>query len=45
MFQFKRDFESDYVGPRDLDNARALNPERLDFHTWLVQKASRMPTS
>jgi uncharacterized protein YbjT (DUF2867 family) len=45
MFQFKRDFESDYVGHRDLDKTRALNPELLDFRTWLAQNANRIPIS
>jgi uncharacterized protein YbjT (DUF2867 family) len=45
MFQFKRDFESEYVGHRDLDKARALHPELLDFRTWLAQNASRIPIS
>ena len=45
MFQFKRDFESTYVGARDLDKARALNPELLDFRSWLAQNASRIPVS
>ena len=27
MFQFKRDFEDEYVGARDLEVARSLNPE------------------
>jgi uncharacterized protein YbjT (DUF2867 family) len=43
MFQFKRDFEADFVGARDLDLARELNPELADFDSWLAQNASRIP--
>jgi uncharacterized protein YbjT (DUF2867 family) len=43
MFQFKRDFESDYVGPRDLDRARALNPELKRFDAWLAENKERIP--
>jgi uncharacterized protein YbjT (DUF2867 family) len=43
MFQFKRDFEADFVGARDLELARSLNPELRDFDTWLAENASRIP--
>jgi uncharacterized protein YbjT (DUF2867 family) len=43
MFQFKRDFESYYCGVRNLEAARALNPELQDFRTWLARNKSRMP--
>ena len=43
MFQFKRDFEADYVGPRDLDVARSLDPELQTFDAWLAQNASLIP--
>jgi len=43
MFQFKRDFEADYVGARDLNVARSLNPELQDFDTWLAANASLIP--
>ncbi|TMM10972.1 MAG: NmrA/HSCARG family protein [Actinobacteria bacterium] len=43
MFQFKRDFEAEYVGPRDLDYARTLNPELQDFDTWLAANAEKIP--
>jgi uncharacterized protein YbjT (DUF2867 family) len=35
MFQFKRDFEADYVGARSLDFTRSLNPSLLTFDKWL----------
>ena len=43
MFQFKRDFETEYVGARDLDYARTLNPELQDFDTWLAANAGAIP--
>lgn len=45
MFQFKRDFEADYVGARDLDYARTLNPELQDFDTWLAANKDKIPLS
>jgi len=43
MFQFKRDFEKDYCGVRNLDVARALNPALQTFDQWLAQNKSRIP--
>ena len=43
MFQFKRDFEAEYVGARDLEFARTLNPELQDFDTWLSRNAKLIP--
>ncbi len=43
MFQFKRDFEAEYAGPRDLDFTRSLNPELQDFDTWLAANAGKIP--
>ena len=43
MLQFKRDFESEYAGARDLDFARSLNPELQDFDAWLRANAARIP--
>ena len=43
MYQFKRDFESDYVGARDLSKARALNPELKTFEAWLAENKDRIP--
>jgi uncharacterized protein YbjT (DUF2867 family) len=43
MFQFKRDFESDFCGARKLDVARALNPELQTFDQWLARNKSRIP--
>lgn len=43
MFQFKRDFESDYVGARDLSFSKKLNPQLQSFDAWLAQNKSRIP--
>lgn len=43
MFQFKRDFETDYCGARNLDVARSLNPALQTFDQWLAQNKSRIP--
>ncbi|MEK6768284.1 MAG: NmrA/HSCARG family protein [Gemmatimonadota bacterium] len=43
MFQFKRDFENDYCGARNLDVARTLNPALQTFDQWLAQNQSRIP--
>jgi uncharacterized protein YbjT (DUF2867 family) len=42
MFQFKRDFEADYVGGRDLQQARSINPALQSFDQWLDQNASKI---
>ena len=34
MFQFKHDFEDDYVGARDLAVVRSLNPDLDTFEEW-----------
>jgi uncharacterized protein YbjT (DUF2867 family) len=43
MFQFKRDFESDYVGARDIDETRALNPALKSFDAWLAENKDKIP--
>jgi len=43
MFQFKRDFEAEYCGARDLDFVRSLNPELQSFDDWLATNASKIP--
>lgn len=43
MFQFKRDFESDYCGARSLEVSRALNPALQTFDQWLAQNKGRIP--
>jgi uncharacterized protein YbjT (DUF2867 family) len=43
MFQFKRDFERDFCGARDLAFSRALNPELQTFEQWLARNKGRIP--
>ena len=43
MFQFKRDFESNYTGARSLEFSRAMNPELQTFAQWLAQNKDRIP--
>jgi uncharacterized protein YbjT (DUF2867 family) len=43
MFQFKRDFEKEYCGVRDLAVARKLNPALQTFEQWLTQTKGRIP--
>jgi uncharacterized protein YbjT (DUF2867 family) len=45
MFQFKRDLNQDFCGPRDPVPSRALNPSLQNFDTWLAQNAQRIPIS
>lgn len=43
MFQFKRDFEDYFVGARNLDVTRSLNPDLQTFDTWLEEKKDLIP--
>ncbi len=43
MFQFKRDFQEVFCGPRNPSIARALNPSLQTFDAWLAQNKSRIP--
>ena len=43
MFQFMRDFEKEYAGPRDVDATRALNLQLQSFGSWLAANVSRVP--
>lgn len=43
MFQFKRDFQEAFCGPRSVEGSRALNPELLSFDAWLAKNKSRIP--
>lgn len=43
MFQFKRDFNADFCGVRDVDKTRMLNPSLLSFADWLEDNASKIP--
>jgi len=43
MFQFKHDFEREYVASRDLGLSRRLHPGLLDFEGWLARHKERIP--
>jgi uncharacterized protein YbjT (DUF2867 family) len=43
MFQFKRDFQQAFCGPRDPKIARGLNPELQTLDQWLAQNKKRIP--
>jgi uncharacterized protein YbjT (DUF2867 family) len=43
MFQFKRDFESDFCAMRNVDESRALNPRLQTFDAWLAANKGRIP--
>ena len=43
MFQFKRDFEAEFCGARDVDESRALNPSLQTFARWLENHAGLIP--
>lgn len=43
MFQFKRDFNDDFRGVRNVDFARTLNPELQSFDGWLSQHKDQIP--
>jgi uncharacterized protein YbjT (DUF2867 family) len=43
MFQFKRDFSDYYVGIRDLNFARKLNPDLQTFDQWVAKNAVKIP--
>lgn len=43
MFQYKRDFEEEFCGARDLEVARSLNPSLQTFEEWLARNKDRIP--
>jgi uncharacterized protein YbjT (DUF2867 family) len=43
MFQFKHDFNEAFVGARNLETTRALNPSLLSFSAWLAKNGNRIP--
>lgn len=43
MFQFKRDFNSDFNGARNEIFAKELNPKLQNFDQWLSKNASQIP--
>ena len=43
MFQFKRDFNEYFVGGRDIELARRLDPELQTFEQWLGRHKDEIP--
>jgi uncharacterized protein YbjT (DUF2867 family) len=43
MFQFKRDFQEAFCGPRSVTFSRDLNPSLQTFETWLERNKGRIP--
>lgn len=43
MFQIYRDFETEVVGARSVETARALNPQLQSFDQWLAIHKGRIP--
>ncbi len=43
MFQYKRDFEAEFCGARNLEFSRSLNPALQTFDQWLAKNSSRIP--
>lgn len=43
MFQFKRDFQEAFCGPRNINVTRKLNPSLQSFDQWLEKNKSRIP--
>jgi uncharacterized protein YbjT (DUF2867 family) len=42
MFQFKKEFEKDFCGARNVAFSRALNPSLKSFEAWLEENGSRI---
>ena len=42
MFQFKAEFEDAFCGSRDIDKTKELNPELLNFDSWLEQNKEKI---
>jgi uncharacterized protein YbjT (DUF2867 family) len=43
MFQFMQEFESEFCGARNLENARAIYPSLQTFSGWLGKNKDRIP--
>lgn len=43
MFQFYHDFNEELLESRSVEQSRALNPDLLDFQTWLDQHGDQIP--
>jgi uncharacterized protein YbjT (DUF2867 family) len=43
MFQFKRDFETEYLSQRNIAETKTLNPELQNFETWVYRNKEKIP--
>jgi uncharacterized protein YbjT (DUF2867 family) len=43
MYQYQNDFNEEFCAARDVDQARALNPELQTFAAWLAGNKDRIP--
>ncbi|MEO8018363.1 MAG: NmrA/HSCARG family protein [Pseudomonadota bacterium] len=43
MFQYYTEFEKEFSGARSVETSRSLNPELLDFKSWLARYKDRIP--
>lgn len=43
MFQYKRDFNKQFVGARSVETSRKLNPDLQTFNQWLAANKDRIP--
>lgn len=43
MFQYKREFNDEYCGARNIDECKMLNPELQSFEMWLEANKDRIP--
>jgi uncharacterized protein YbjT (DUF2867 family) len=43
MFQYYAEFAQEFAGARSLDTSRSLNPELLDFKSWLAKYKDLIP--
>ncbi len=43
MFQYKRDFEAEFCGARDLTVSRSLNPKLQTFAQWVATHKDQLP--
>jgi hypothetical protein len=43
MFQYYTEFEKEFAAARNLETVRSLNPELLDFKSWLAKYKDLIP--
>ena len=43
MFQFKHDYNNDFVSARSVELSKSLNPSLLDFSGWLEKYKGKIP--